>query len=78
MIMVATERIKVVVIETIEANKIEWGISFTDSNPKEEDYFIGVDKATAFRLKEQLPMYAPISFDKPLGNPIDKLFRVKD
>lgn len=52
-----------VIIETIEDGVTEWGISLTGSNPKEEDYFKMADKETAFRLKERLAIYTPISSD---------------
>lgn len=45
---------KVQVIETHEETGVEWGISFTDSNPEEKDYFVMPDEQTAFRLKEYL------------------------
>ena len=31
-----------------------WGISFSDHNPKPEDYFGVKDKETAFRLKDRI------------------------
>jgi hypothetical protein len=39
------------VIENIDKNGTEWGISFTSNNPEPEDYFKMTDKETAFRLK---------------------------
>jgi hypothetical protein len=44
----------VLVIENIEKEGTEWGISFTDQNPKPEDYFEMPDKETAFRLADYL------------------------
>ena len=67
----------IIVIETVENGTIEWGISLTDSNPQEEDYFKMPDKETAFRLKERLAVYSPISFDKPLRNPTNELSGVE-
>lgn len=42
------------IIETVEKEGTEWGISFTDHNPEPKDYFKMPDKETAFRLKEYL------------------------
>ena len=42
------------VIENIEENGTEWGISFTSPNPEAKDYFKMLDKETAFRLKKYL------------------------
>jgi hypothetical protein len=67
----------VVVIETVEDGSTEWGISLTDSNPKEEDYFKMSDKETAFRLKERLTVNSPISLNEPLGRPTNKLAGVE-
>lgn len=38
------------VIETSD----EWGLSFTNHNPEDADYFIMPNAETAFRLKEYL------------------------
>lgn len=63
MVTVAPKQVNLVVIESVDADGTEWGISFTDNNPKEEDYFKMPDKETAFRLKERLAVCSPISFD---------------
>lgn len=44
------------VIESVEKDGTEWGISFTDNNPDPKDYFKMPDKETAFRLKEKLSL----------------------
>ena len=43
-----------IVIETVNENSIEWGVSFTNHNPESKDYFKMPDKETAFRLKEYM------------------------
>ena len=63
-----------VVIEDIEEDgSAIWGLSFTNSNPDAKDYFKMVDSQTAFRLKDYLTVNSPISFNPPIGSPIDKL-----
>ena len=53
---------QVFVIETYDENgNVEWGISFSDHNPEPEDYFKMPDKETAFRLRDRLTIYAPVS-----------------
>ncbi len=73
----APERVNAIVIESVESTGTEWGLSLTDSNPKEEDYFKMPDKEIAFRLKEKLAIHSPISFDKPLGSPTNELLGVE-
>lgn len=42
------------VIESVEKEFTEWGISFTDPNPEAKDYFKMPDAETSFRLKSYL------------------------
>lgn len=42
------------VIESVEENGTEWGISFTNNNPEAKDYFKMPDKETAFRLQRYI------------------------
>jgi len=44
----------VLVIESVEKDGTEWGISFTNHNPDAKDYFEMPNKETAFRMKEYL------------------------
>lgn len=43
----------VVVIETIEKDGSEWGLSFSGSNPEQDDYFKMVSEEEAFRLRDR-------------------------
>jgi len=52
-------RTSLVVIESIEKNEDEWGLSFGGYNPKPKDYFKMTNKETAFRLKEKLSAKYP-------------------
>lgn len=65
--------INILVIESVESEGTEWGISFTNPNPEAKDYFEMPNKETAFRLKDYLAVYAPIPFDKPFSRPVNKL-----
>ena len=49
----------VLVIENVGADGTEWGISFTDFNPEDKDYFKMTDKDTAFRLKDRINCISP-------------------
>jgi len=53
------------VIESVEAEDTEWGISLSGYNPKPEDYFALKDEDTAFRLKERLTEPSPLASDRP-------------
>lgn len=44
----------IIIIESIEDEGTEWGVSFTDSNPEPQDYFKMPDEETAFKLKKYL------------------------
>jgi hypothetical protein len=44
-------------IETIDESGTEWGISFTDNNPKIEDYFKCQSKEEAIRLKLRIEKF---------------------
>ena len=66
-----------IVIETVEQDGIEWGISLTNSNPEGEDYFPMINKETAFRIKERLAIHSPISFNEPFRLPSDKFTGIK-
>jgi len=50
-----------IVTESYENGICEWGLSFTNSNPDQKDYFPMPDKETAYRLHKYLAEYAPIS-----------------
>jgi len=52
------QNINVIVIESIEPEGTEWGISFTNPNPEAKDYFKMPNMETAFRLKEYLEAYS--------------------
>ena len=41
-----------IVIETPNENGVEWGLSFTDHNPKEEDYFKCESEKDAYKLQK--------------------------
>ena len=72
--------IHVLVIEDVELEGSEWGISFTNHNPEAKDYFEMPNKETAFRLKKylaELTEYTPISFDNPLSRPVNELAGVE-
>lgn len=72
--------INVIVIESVESDGTEWGISFTNSNPDAKDYFEMPNKETAFRLRTylaELTEYTPIPFDNPLSRPVNKLAGVE-
>lgn len=45
---------KIIVIESHDADGTEWGISLTNHNPEPHDYFKMPDKETAFRIKQKL------------------------
>ena len=62
-----------VVIEEHTPDGVEWGLSFTDNNPEPEHYFKMPDKETAFRLKDYLAVYAPVTNNEPVGLPPNKL-----
>lgn len=49
-----------VVIEYHHENGVEWGLSFDGPNPlNKDDYFIMIDKESAFRLKDKLSAKFP-------------------
>ena len=48
------QNINIIVIESVESEGTEWGISFTNPNPEAKDYFQMPNKETAFRLKDYL------------------------
>lgn len=42
------------IIETVDSNGTEWGISFTNYNPEPEDYFKMPNSDSAFALQKKL------------------------
>lgn len=44
----------IILIESVEAEGTEWGLSFTDTNPKPKDYLKMPDKETAINTKKIL------------------------
>ena len=48
-----------VIIESIEENGTEWGLSFDGHNPAPENYFQMINEETAFRLKDKLSTKFP-------------------
>lgn len=57
--------------EITEGESDIWGISVTDHNPKEEDFF-EMPKYTVFKLIEFLTKNSPISFNSPISRPSNK------
>ncbi len=53
--------INTIVIESHENDICEYGLSFTNSNPEQKDYFPMLNKETAYKLQKYLAEYAPIS-----------------
>ena len=72
--------IHTLVIQSVEPEGTEWGISFTDHNPEAKDYFEMPNAEKAFRLRKylaELAEYTPISFNNPISFPSNKFSGVE-
>lgn len=63
----------VVVIESHNGDRVEWGISFSGPNPGDEDYFAMPDEETAFKLASRINALVSSSckVPNPLGRTTD-------
>ena len=58
----------IIVMESPEGSKTEWGISFGGYTPDEKEYFKMPDKETAFRLKDYLTERSIIHPKEPVDS----------